>query len=388
MNDFTLISTLNIAAFGLTAILSYFFTKNLINLSYHLDFLDYPAGRKAHKAPMPFLGGAGVFFAFWAVVFAAILLGFTLNQRMPGSDAISRIVRGTVSLAPKVGGIFAGGSIIFVVGLLDDKFRWRPRHKLLGQIAATLVLMGLGFAINIFEGLGPLGYFITFIWILLIINAFNFIDSLDGHCAGIALISTLMFFWLTQIITQPIVGFFLITFAGALAGFLPHNFKPAKIFLGDNGSLFIGYMLASFTLLCSYQVEHATYVTTFIPVLIFAVPIYDTLSVIVVRLGRGVAPWQGDRNHFAHRLVKVGMSEKTAVIFSYFIATTIGLVAILTTQVGQFGAILIGLIFCCIIGVIAFLEFYTTERIRMIEKIAKKHRRKHGNSTDTEEAHN
>lgn len=387
MNESLIFLALNTIAFFLTALLSYFFTFYLIRASHRFDFLDYPVGIKVHKVPMPFLGGVSIFLSFWFAVFFAIMVAFLMHQKVSDADVVGRVVSGTVSLAPKVAGIFAGGLIIFLVGLFDDKFKWRPGRKLFGQMIATLVLMGLGLAINIFEGLGPLGYLMTFIWILLIINAFNFIDSLDGHCTGIALISALMFFWLTQIITQPIVGFFLITFAGALAGFLPHNFKPAKIFLGDNGSLFIGYMLAAFTLLCSYQVEHATYVTTFIPVLIFAVPIYDTLSVIVVRLARGVVPWQGDRNHFAYRLVKIGMSERVAVIFSYFIATTIGLVAILTTQVGSFGAILIGLIFCCIIGVIAFLEFYTTERIRITEKIAKKMRRRRGDIKEAEEEH-
>jgi len=387
MNESLIIAILNTLAFCLTALLSYYFTFYLIKLSRHLDFLDYPAGIKAHKVPMPFLGGVGTFVSFWFAVFLAIVFAFSTHQNFSYSDPMAGIISGTISLAPKVGGIFAGSLVILLVGLFDDKFKWRPARKLFGQMIATFVLMGLGFTINIFEGLGPLGYFITFVWVLLIINAFNFIDSLDGHCAGIALISTLMFFWLTQIIAQPIVGFFLVTFAGALAGFLPHNFKPAKIFLGDNGSLFIGYMLAAFTLLCSYQVEHATYVTTFIPVLIFGVPIYDTLSVIVVRLARGVVPWQGDRNHFAHRLVKIGMSERTAVIFSYFIATTIGLVAILTTQVSAFGAVIIGLLFVCIIGVVAFLEFYTTERIRVAEKLAKKMRRRRGDVRETEEEH-
>ncbi len=385
MNELLIITILNTLAFCLTALLSYFFSFYLIKLSHHLNFLDYPSGIKAHKVPMPFLGGMGTFISFWFAVFSAIMFTFSMRQNLPYTDPMAGIVSGTISLAPKVGGIFAGSLVILLVGLFDDKFKWRPGRKLFGQMIAAFVLMGLGLTINIFGGLGPLGYFITFVWILLIMNAFNFIDSLDGHCAGIALISTLTFFWLTQIIAQPIVGFFLITFAGALAGFLPHNFKPAKIFLGDNGSLFIGYMLAAFTLLCNYQAPNATYATLFIPILIFGVPIYDTLSVIVVRLARGVVPWQGDRNHFAHRLVKIGMSEKTAVIFSYFIATTIGLVAILTTQVESFGAILIGLIFCCIIGVIAFLEFYTTERIRMAEKMAKKMRRRRSDMTSEEQ---
>jgi len=385
MNTNSIIALLYIFVFALVGFLSYFITFVLIKASHQFDFLDYPSGRKIHKKPMPYLGGLAIFISFWAVILVGVLGAVFLYLRLPLTGSLEGIVSGVVSLIPKVAGIFIGGLVILLVGLFDDKFNWKPGRKFLGQMISAFVLMGLGLTINLFQGLGPIGYLITFIWILLIVNAFNFIDSLDGHCTGIAIISTIVFFWLTQIISQPMVGFFLVAFAGALIGFFPHNFKPAKIFLGDNGSLFIGYMLAAFTLLCNYQVPEQSYVTIFIPVLIFGVPIYDTLSVVGVRLMRGVAPWRGDRNHFAHRLVRIGMNERVAVIFSYFIALTIGLVAILTTQVTPYGAILIGLIFLCIIGVMAFLEFYASERIRVIERIAKKKRRRREDINEAED---
>ena len=350
------------------SILSYLLTFALIRLSHQFDLLDYPAGRKNHKRPTPFLGGLSVFISFWVVVFGGLLFAGAIS---------TPVSRQMLNFIPKLIGIFAGSFVILLAGLLDDKFRLSPLRKLAGQVIAAGILMSLGLTINLLEGAGYLGYVITFVWIILIINAFNFIDSLDGHCTGIALISSIMFFWITQIMEQQMLALFLITFAGALIGFLPHDFKPAKIFLGDNGSHFIGYMMAAFTLLCRYQTPQSSLAALFIPVLIFGVPIYDMLSVIVVRLSRGMVPWQGDRNHFAHRLVKIGMSEKIAVIFSYFVAFTIGHVAVLTTQVDLFGAILIGIIFLSIIGVIAFLEFYAAQRIRITEGLARKmHRRK------------
>ncbi len=378
MNEIIILAIFNIAAFGAAALLAYFFTFFLINLSHRFNFLDYPVGRKIHKKPIPFLGGMGIFMSFWFVVLAGMVVVSVFGKSFVVGPSIQNIVNGMITLIPKVTGIFLGGLLINLIGLLDDKFNLSPGRKFLGQITATFILMGLGLTINLFSQLGPIGYLITFIWILLIINAFNFIDSLDGHCVGVAFISSVMFFWITQILDQPLVGLFLATFAGALLGFFPHNFKPAKIFLGDNGSLFIGYMMAAFTLLCHYQAPHTNYVTIFIPILIFGVPIYDTISVILVRLVRGIAPWEGDRNHFAHRLVKMGMSERVAVIFSYFITFTIGHIAILTTQVNLFGAVLVGIIFMSVIGVIAFLEFYAAQRIRVIEKIAKKRARRGG----------
>ncbi len=361
----------NVIVFASAAFLCWILAGICIKVSYRFDMLDYPQGRKAHLRPMPFLGGAAVFVSFWSVVFAGV---FAAQNFLPGSAKIALLLSSVRSVSDKLSGIFLGGLVIFLVGLYDDKFSWTPLRKLAGQCVAAGILMSFGFTINLVSGLGAAGYVITFLWILMIINAFNFIDSLDGHCTGVALISMIMFFWTTQIINQPMIGMLLLAFAGSLLGFLPHNFKPARIFLGDNGSLFIGYMAAAFAMLCKYQVPDATYVTLLIPVLMFGVPIYDTMSVIVVRLSRGVAPWKGDRNHFAHRLVKMGMSDRVAVVFSYFIATTTGLVAVLTTQVDFLGAVLVALIFLSIIGVIAFLEYYAAENARVAGKRAGRRR--------------
>lgn len=371
-----LVSLMDVAILVSAAALSYFLTFLFIGLAYRLDCLDYPVGRKQHKRPTPFLGGCSIFISFWSVIAAGILGAFFFYKEIRQSQLVYDLLRSVVSVAPRLLSIFFGSLIILVVGLFDDKERWTPVKKLTGQFIAAFILLKMGLTINLLEQLGPLGYLATFLWILMLMNAFNFIDSLDGHCTGIALISVITFFWITQVIDQGMVGLFLIAFAGALVGFFPHNFKPAKIFLGDNGSLFIGYMLAAFTLLCRYQTPHTTYATLFIPVLVFGVPIYDTMSVIIVRLVRRTPPWEGDRNHFAHRLVKMGMSDRVAVIFSYFIAVTIGLVAILTTQVTLFGAVLIGLTFLSIIGVIAFLEYYAAKRTAVAEKLAKKYKRR------------
>ncbi len=373
MDFVAFLQIVNLSVFLTAAALSWALTRIGVPLSFRFELLDYPQGRKTHLRPMPFLGGVAVFTAFWVVVFSG--WGATQLMTDPGGK-VGMLLASVQSVMPKLVGIFTGGSVILFVGLCDDKYRWSPLRKLVGQTVAAGILMKLGFMINLVGGVGPIGYVITFLWILMMINAFNFIDSLDGHCAGIALISTVVFFTITQILNQPMIGILLLAFAGALLGFLPNNFKPAKIFLGDNGSLFIGYMMAAFTLLCKYQVHDATYVTLFIPVLVFGVPIYDMLSVITVRISRGLAPWKGDRNHFAHRLVKIGMSDQVAVVFSYFIALTIGLVAILTTQVGLLGAILIWLIFLSIIGVVAFLEYYAAESARVAAKLLEKKSRR------------
>lgn len=380
-----IVSCVSIAIFCVAVLMSFLLAGLFTKISHRFDFLDYPIGRKNHKKPTPFLGGAALFVSFWATIFFFLVGAKVISHRISIFELVQSMFPSIFNLVPKLLGIFLGSFIMFLVGILDDKFHWLPVQKIAGQMVAAFILMSFGFTINLVSGLGILGYVITFMWILLIINAFNLIDSLDGHCVGVALIASVVFFWLTQIIGQHLAGFMLIAFAGVLSGFLPHNFKPARIFLGDNGSLFVGYMLAAFTLLCRYQMPETSYAAAFIPVLIFSVPIYDTLSVIVTRTLRGVPFWQGDRNHFGHRLVKIGMSERVAVVFSYFVELTMGLIAILTTQVNLFGAVLIGFISFCIIGLVAFLEFYAAERISIAERLAIKGKRRKEDILEEEE---
>lgn len=364
-------------AFMLSALLSSELTQAAIRLCYRIGFFDLPSDRKAHKNPTPPLGGGALFISFWTTVALGLAFGFMMRPGLLEVQILQTLALSIGGLLPKILGIFAGSLVIFLVGLWDDRYGLSPALKLAGQCAAAAILMSIGLTINLFSELGPIGYLITFVWILLIINAFNFIDSVDGHCTGIALISCTTFFFIVQILQQPVVGFFVIILAGSLYGFLPHNFKPAKIFLGDNGSLFIGYMMAALTLLCSYQTVPPSRVTTLIPLLMFGVPIYDTLSVVVVRLFRGIAPWEGDRNHFAHRLARLGMSEKISVIFSYFVAVTLGLIALLLTQVHtRLGTLIIGLLFFSIIGIVAALEYYAAMRIRMVQELKNRHRRR------------
>ncbi len=364
------IQTLYVLAFTFPALISYALTGPAIKLCHRFNLLDYPEARKIHPNPMPFLGGAAIFVSFWVSVGCAFLIVHFFHQKGIYLNILNSFFDAIPQANIRIFWVFAGACIIWGLGFLDDKFFWTPLQKISGEVLAALILWKLGISVNLAPVFGVFGELGTFVWILLMINAFNLIDSLDGHCTGVALISCMTFFWITQLVYQPAISFFIIIFAGALFGFLPHNYKPAKIFLGDNGSLFIGYMMAAFTLLCRYDNPQINYATFFVPVMAFGVPLYDTVSVSVVRILRGVPPWKGDRNHFAHRLVKIGMEDKIAVHFSYFTAITLGIVAILMTQVNSFGAFLVVLLYFSIIAVIAFLEFYAVDTIRRMESLA------------------
>lgn len=365
------------AVFLITAAFSFLITPLFINFAHRFKLLDYPRDRKAHSHPMPYIGGCVVFFTFWIV----FLIGF-LQMHAAGEVPVKFI--------SKFSGVFAGSLLMFVLGFLDDRYNLNPAVKFFFQSLGAVILILFGLKVNLFASFGIWGFAATFVWIVLIVNAFNFIDSIDGHCAGIAFISCLIFSALSLIVFQPILGFCVAVLGGALLGFLPFNMKPAKAFLGDNGSLFLGYMMAALTLLYSYRITNQySVVTPFIPVFMFGVPIYDTVSVIIVRLYRGIPPWKGDRNHFAHRLVRIGMSEKIAAAVSYFIAFTLGLIAILSTQVTTFlGKLILALLFASVIGIIALLEYYAAMRIRFIEHFTATHRRRKddfpGSSTENE----
>lgn len=381
-----ILSGLQLSVFVFSALLSSVLSPLFIRLSQRTAFLDYPGERKNHERPTPCLGGAVVFISFWTTILLAFISAILLRSQLSELGHVASIITGSFTLIPKLSLIFTGGFIILAIGLFDDRLTLSPWIKLVGQSLAAVLLLSADLTIQLFQASGFFGYLITFAWILLMLNAFNFIDSLDGHCAGIALVSSMVFFWLVQIINQPVVAFFIIIFAGALFGFMPFNFKPARMFLGDNGSLFIGYVLAAVTLLCTYQSSRQLFITSMIPLFMFGIPIYDTLSVLAVRLIRGTAPWKGDRNHFAHRLSRLGMSDKIAVVFSYFTAFTLGLVSILATQIqSTLGAIVISVLFMFILGIVASLEYYAATRIRIIEELQRQKKRRREDIKEEEE---
>lgn len=307
-------------------------------LALRLDFTDQPGERKAQREPIPYLGGAAVMTAM-AIAFAGAYVGLgtatgrTLSARFFPLEILAP------SPMAQVGGrllaLSAGLAVIFVVGLLDD---WKGAAfpawlKLFGQVAAALIVVSSGVRIEIFDVRG-IDQIVTVIWIVGITNAMNLLDNMDGLSPGIAVISTACFWIIAVTQGQWLVACLLSFFAGSVAGFIPHNWNPARIYLGDAGSLLIGYFLGSMTVIESYVYGKDTVsLEVLLPVLVLAIPIFDTLSVIVIRIRAGKPIYQGDRNHLSHRLVRLGMSVPEAVLFLYLLQIITGLGAILIPQV-------------------------------------------------------
>lgn len=268
-------------------------------------FLDYPGGRKVHKDAVPRVGGIAIGISFYA----SIILTYILLH-----DEWSRQL---VRLA----GLFGGSAIIITIGIWDDLWGLNAHEKIAGQIAAALALIPLGFTVrelNIpFVGVIELGWRFgipfTVFWVVGIVNSVNFIDGVDGLAAGVVMIVSSALFIVSMVTGQVFTGLICLIVVGSVLGFLPHNFHPATIFMGDCGAMFLGYILAAVSIKVLFQNTSVT-ASSLAPVLIFGLPIVDTTWAIVRRLARRRSPFRADESHIHHRLVYLGLTQRQTVI--------------------------------------------------------------------------
>jgi len=351
--------------FCFSLLLSLLLTPWAKRLAIKFKVLDYPGERKLQDKPIPLLGGLAIYLTFLVTIVVNILILFIATGsskflNLFPSDIASTLTRNfprMLKVLPQLIGILLGGTIILLLGLIDDIKGLKPQTKILGQILGILPLITLGVRVTLFIPNFYVGAFITFLWMLAIINAFNLLDNMDGLTTGVGLIACLMCFIVTSQQEQTFTSIALLAFAGTLLGFLRYNFNPAKIFLGDAGSMFIGYILAVLTIIASYYKEgFPTHLPVVMPILILAVPIFDTLSVISIRIKRKEPVFAGDMNHFSHRLVALGFSQRGAVLFIYLVSICLGIVATLLTQVNILGAIIIFVQGALVLCLIALLE--------------------------------
>ncbi len=332
--------------FLLTLGLSLWFVPYARRLAIKLRVIDLPHERKVHEGIRPRLGGLAIYAAF-TLALGLQLGGFFLwknaawfVEKFPVLVAQAEML---VQALPRLGIILLGATIMLVLGFIDDRrgIGFSYKIKFAAQFLAAGVLL-LGDVSTTFMPARWMNYLVTILWVVGITNAFNLLDNMDGLAAGVALIASLMFLIITVAQAQFFSAMILCLFAGAVSGFLYHNFYPAKIFMGDTGSHFIGYMLASLSITSSYVVpESANLLPALMPVLILSLPIFDTLSVIVIRVKEHRPIFQGDRRHFSHRLVDLGMSQRGAVVFIYLVAGCIGLAAALLAYLPLWGQILV-----------------------------------------------
>ncbi|MGN6136108.1 MAG: MraY family glycosyltransferase [Aureliella sp.] len=334
-----------------------------------LGLLDKPGARKVHTTPVPLGGGLGI----WAGVvgtFAAGSIGVLLLSRWPEAAhalpaELTRHLDGLLARLGQMWAIIAGGTVLMLLGLADDRrgLPWQLRIAVEFAVAAFCVyFQNLQF--TAFVDLPWLTSGLSVLWIVALINSFNMLDNMDGLSGGVAAIaaSMLAIMLLTHTDTpsqqpQIFVAAMLLVLVGALLGFLKHNWPPAKIFMGDAGSYLVGYWIAIATLLATYAGAQGTRPHAILaPLCVLAVPLYDMLSVIVIRLREGRSPFEGDKRHFSHRLVDLGMSKKQAVLTIYLATATCSLGALLLPRIDAVGAAIVVLSTACVLALVGILE--------------------------------
>ena len=324
-------------------------------------FVDKPGGHKQHTAPVALGGGIALTIAILLPVLggtglAWILASQSQTQWLP--DLVRMHLPGIASKLPTVLAIVGGAVVLHVVGLIDDRKPLGPAIKFLVQFAVAFFVVGL-MGIRAVEFAGtPISIIVTVLWIVLITNAFNFLDNMDGLSAGVAAIIAVVFALASMGVGQVFVPVLAWVMAGALMGFLLFNFPPAGIFMGDAGSLVIGYMLALLTILTMFYDprQGLAPLGVLVPIVALAVPLYDVISVVIHRIRLGLSPLRGDRRHFSHRLVRRGLSRRGAVLTIYLATAATGASAIVLPRVTWSCAILLMFQCVCVVVIIAILE--------------------------------
>ncbi|MCA9254992.1 MAG: undecaprenyl/decaprenyl-phosphate alpha-N-acetylglucosaminyl 1-phosphate transferase [Phycisphaerales bacterium] len=315
-----MISLLPVILIATAAVASAILTAIVRRVATRRDFVDRPGGHKGHAAPVALGGGVAV----TSVIVAAILIGvgaaFVLNDTMGQSlrlpPDLLKHLPGIRAKAPVAFAIAGAAALLCVVGVIDDK-RSLPVTLRLGVQLIVAAVLVIGFDLRLLTLLPAWASIaLTMLWILYLTNSMNFLDNMDGLSSGVAAIAASIFAIAASMEGQLFVPACCWILVGALVGFLPYNFHPASIYLGDAGSTVVGMLLAVFTILTTFTSpsEGDQPIGVIAPLLVMAVPLYDTASVFTLRIRAGVPIWTGDRRHFSHRLVNRGMSVPKAVL--------------------------------------------------------------------------
>ncbi|MFC2140285.1 MraY family glycosyltransferase [Candidatus Auribacterota bacterium] len=353
---------LYIFLFSLLASTIFTFCSKKLAIRY--GFLDQPNQVKFHTNAKPLLGGGvAIFFACYLTILLNFIIVYLAKDTsfLPASLKIH--VPGIFRQGEKLSAILLGGVLMMLLGLYDDKKCISPYGKLLSQILIASVLFFLDVRITLFINNLWINYLITCGWVIFIINSFNLLDNIDGLSAGICFISALLFFAVASALKQYFISVMLLSLAGSLLGFLFYNFNPASIFMGDCGSLFIGYMMSVLTIQATYLPKGgSSFIPLITPVLILAIPLYDTFSVIIIRIKTRTSIFKGDKNHFSHRLVRLGMSARGAVLFLYLVSFAIGISATILPYLNLASSLVLLIQAVAIILIVALLEYFGKSR--------------------------
>ncbi len=347
-----------ISLFIISLVSSLILTPLMKSIGKKYSLVDKPGGRKIHTKPIPITGGIAIYLSFFIPLLSSLF--------------VSTVPLKLITLSTPIVAILIGSTLVFLLGLIDDIKGIKAGYKLIIQIIAALIAyyggikiekIGLAWDININLGLFSLP--VTIIWFLLVVNAINLIDGLDGLAAGVTFFASLILLVLSITSNRILVSVGFASLAGASLGFLRYNFNPASIFMGDSGSYFLGYMLASMSILGSIK-SQAT-VAILIPIISLGLPLMDTITSPIRRFFLGQNPFKADKDHFHHRLLRLGLTQKKAVLILYGITVGMGIVSFIVVHAKDETAALVLLLLglSSIIGIrkLGYLEYLATDKL-------------------------
>ena len=346
-------------AFILALAISFACTPAVRMLAIKIKAVDVPKdNRRMHKVPIPRMGGLAIFAGFLVSVLFFVPLGTEFRS------------------------ILIGALILVVLGIIDDIVALKPRTKFAGQIIAALIpaLSGVSihgivnpFVPGQYSTLGIFSIPLTVIWIVGITNAVNFIDGLDGLACGVSAIATVTMFIIAVLFGETYIALMMAALAGACLGFLPYNMNPAKIFMGDTGSMFLGYILATVSIQGLFKFYAV--ISFAVPFILLGLPIFDTGFAIVRRLLKGQSPLQADRGHVHHRLIDLGFDQKQSVAILYAFSALMGLTAVILARTNESKLIILAIAvlvcFFLAMSLMSFEKHHRAEEQAQLERILK-----------------
>ena len=354
-------------------VISFLATPVVKTFAYKVGAIDVPKdARRMHKVPIPRLGGLAIFIGFMV----SILL--------------------FVKITPEMKSILLGAAIIVVLGVVDDIMALPAMLKFVVQIIAAAIPATHGvviqafsnpniFSKNLYWVLGWLSIPVTILWVVAITNAVNLIDGLDGLANGVSAISATTMLVIALLASEGQVAIVLAALVGACVGFMPYNMNPAKMFMGDTGATFLGYILATMSIQGLFK--YYAVISFVVPFLILGLPIFDTAFAFIRRIAHGQSPMHADRSHIHHRLIDMGLNQKQAVATLYVISAILGLSAVVLTTGGEQKAMLLFAALCIVAVVAARVVFPKELREEVHEELEelKEHVQHEEEQKDTDE---
>jgi len=320
---------LYLIVFAVAGIFSLVLTPVFEKIAAATNFLDRPDEHthNRHEKPTPVLGGVAMFLAWIATVTICMTAAFSI-QSGKLTPEVNATLQGIPLISSRLLYLCLGALLITALGFIDDHYRLKASTKFIGQLTVAVIAVWLGeMRVTVFIDNQFLVWAASIFWILLIINAINFLDNMDGLAAGISFIAMALLTVVAIISGQHFVAALGAAGAGSIVGFWFFNHSPASIFMGDSGSHFLGYMLAVLSAGATYYIPNvsSTHLTVLIPLFILAVPLFDAIAVVLIRLYHHKPIYVGDHNHISHRFVHMGMTKPRAVLLVHLLSFVVGI---------------------------------------------------------------